>query len=66
MFDVYLSNRRDLLVLSKGLPFPLADTSVKWRKRRKKVFSVSKEIRAAIDRQGYYVRRASDLRAKAR
>lgn len=64
MFDVYLSNRRDLLVLNKGFPIPLTDTSVKWRKTKKRVFSVSAEIRSAIQRQGYYVRRVDEFRMK--
>jgi hypothetical protein len=64
MFDVYLSNRRDLLVLNKGFPIPLTDTSVKWRKAKKRVFSVSEEIRSAIQKQGYYVRRVDEFRMK--
>jgi uncharacterized protein YcgL (UPF0745 family) len=64
MFDVYLSNRRDLLVLNKGFPIPLIDTSVKWRKAKKRVFSVSEEIRSAIERQGYYVRRVDEFKLK--
>jgi uncharacterized protein YcgL (UPF0745 family) len=64
MFDVYLSNRRDLLVLNKGFPIPLTATSVKWRKTRKRVFSVSEEIRAAIERQGYYVRRVDKFKMR--
>jgi hypothetical protein len=45
MFDVYLSNRRDLLVVRKGFLIPLGDRSAKWRKSKKRVVSVSEEIR---------------------
>jgi len=59
MLEVYLSDRRDLLVIEKGTPLPLIAASGKW-KRRKKVTRVSFEIESAIQRQGYYVRRISD------
>jgi hypothetical protein len=45
MFDVYLSNRRDLLVVRKGFLIPLGDRSAKWRKSKKRIVSVSEEIR---------------------
>ena len=61
MFDVYLSNRRDLLVVRKGFLIPLADKPTKWRKRKKKVVSVSDEIRQAVATQGYYMRKVRDL-----
>ena len=64
MFDVYLNNRRDLLVVRKGLPIPLGRAPGKWRKSKKKVVKVSDEIRSAVQRQGYYVRKLSDLRLK--
>jgi hypothetical protein len=35
MFDVYLSDRRDLLVVRKGFPIPLGDASGRWRKTKK-------------------------------
>jgi hypothetical protein len=54
MFDVYLNDRRDLLVVGKGLPTPPG----KWRKSNKKrVIKVSDEIRSAVQGQGYYVRK---------
>ena len=56
MFDVYLNNRRDLLVVRKGFPVPSADASGRWRKR-KKVLSVSDEIRLAVQSRGYYMRK---------
>ena len=61
MFDVYINGRRDLLVVREGLPIPLADASGKWRKKKKAV-SVSEEIKLAVQRQGYYVRRLKELR----
>ena len=56
MFDVYLNHRRDLLVVPKGFPIPIGDVPGRWRKR-KKVLSVSAEIRLAVQNQGYYVRK---------
>jgi hypothetical protein len=61
MFDVYLSNRRDLLVVRKGFLIPLGDKPTKWRKRKKKVVSVGDEIRQAVATQGYYMRKVRDL-----
>ena len=57
MFDVYLSDRRVLLVVRKGFSIPLDDASSRWRKSKKRVISVSDEISLAIHRQGYYMRR---------
>lgn len=62
MFDIYLNNRRDLLVVRKGLPFPLAGPSYKWRKSKKRVVMVSEEIRQAVQRQGYYLRTLKALK----
>ena len=61
MFDVYLSYRRDLLIVRKGSSLPIS-VSGRWRKRKRKVISVSGEIRSAIERQGYYMRKVSDLK----
>jgi hypothetical protein len=61
MFDVYLSDRRNLLVVRKGFPIPLDDAAGRWRKSKKRVASVSEEIRLAVQRQGYYMRRLRDL-----
>jgi hypothetical protein len=58
MFDVYLNDRRDLLVVRKGLPIPFAGG---WRKKKKAV-SVSQEIRLAVQRQGYYIRKLKDIK----
>jgi hypothetical protein len=62
MFEVYLNDRRNLLVVQKGTPLPLDAVSGKWRKTKKKVLRVSDEIRCAVQRQGYYVRKLSDAR----
>jgi len=61
MFDVYLSDRRDLLIVRKGSSLPIS-TSGRWRKRKRKVVNVSGEIRSAIETQGYYMRKVSDLK----
>ena len=63
MFDVYLNERRDLLVVSKGLPIP-THKSGRWRKSKKKVLKVSDEIKSAVQRQGYYLRKVRDLPIK--
>ena len=62
MFDVYLNGRRDLLVVRRGFPIPPNDASGRWRKRKRRVASVSEEIRRVVQRQGYYMRKLSDLR----
>ena len=61
MFDVYLNQGRDLLVVSKGFPIPTQHKLGRWRKSRKRVLKVSDEIRSAVQREGYYVRKLSDL-----
>ena len=58
MFEVYLNERRDLLVLEKGTPVPVIRAAGKWRKK-KGVFKVSDEIRCAVQSQGYYLRKLS-------
>lgn len=60
MFDMYLNNRRDLLVVRKGLPIPPADASGRWRKKKRAV-SVSEEISRAVQKQGYYMRKMTPL-----
>ena len=55
LFEVYLNDRRDLLVVEKGTPLPHIGASGKWRKK-KGVLKVSDEIRSAVQRQGYYMR----------
>jgi hypothetical protein len=60
MFDVYLNDRGDLLVVRKGLTLSLlGDGSARWRKK-KRVVSVSDEICRAVQNQGYYIRKRKD------
>ncbi len=61
MFDVYINDRRDLLVLRKGFPLPSIGPSDRWRKR-KRATSVSEEIRLAVQDRGYYRRKVKDLK----
>jgi hypothetical protein len=61
MVDVYLSDKRDLLVVKKGFPMPLLGAPGKWRKSKKRVIKVSDEIRSALQREGYYMRKLRDL-----
>ncbi|CUT12697.1 hypothetical protein BF49_3777 [Bradyrhizobium sp.] len=61
MFDVYLNDRRDLLVVRNGLPIPFHEVSGKWRKK-KKVTAVSQDIKLVVQRQGYYMRKLTDFK----
>ena len=61
MFDVYLNAKRDLLVERTGLPIPPPDASGRWRKM-KKVASVSEDIKLAVQKQGYYMRKLTDFK----
>ena len=63
MFDVYLNIKRDLLVVRNGLPIPLPDASGRWHKK-KKVASVSEDIKLAVQRQGYYLRKLTDFKKR--
>jgi hypothetical protein len=63
MFDVYLNDKRDLLVVRNGLPIPLSDASGRWRKK-KKVVSVSEDIKLAVQTQGYYRRKLTDFKKR--
>jgi uncharacterized protein YcgL (UPF0745 family) len=65
MFDVYLNDRRDLAVVRKGLSIPLGHRTAKWRKSKKRVVSVSEEIRQAVEKQGYYLRKLRMFRNNA-
>ena len=58
--DVYLSARRDLLVVKKGFPIPRAVVVGSWRKSKRRVAKVSEEIRSALEKQGYYMRKLRD------
>jgi hypothetical protein len=43
------------------LSIPLGGKSERWRKSKKRVMKVSEEIRLAIQRQGYYMRKRKGL-----
>ena len=58
--DVYLSPRRDLLVVKKGFPIPPVAAPGSWRKCKKRVVKVSEEIRSALQMKGYYMRKLRD------
>ena len=58
MFDVY-SNMSVICWLCEGMPIPLPDASGRWRKK-KKVASVSEDIKLAVQRQGFYMRKLTD------
>nr|MCK7667321.1 hypothetical protein [Bradyrhizobium sp. 2S1] len=60
MFDVQLNHKRDLLVVRQGSSIPLGFTSGRWQKRKRRVPSVSDEIKSK--RQGYYMRKRSELK----
>jgi hypothetical protein len=62
MFDVYLNDKRDLLVVRKGLTIPELG-SARWRKKKTAV-SVSDEISRAVQKQGYYIRKRKDARPR--
>jgi hypothetical protein len=66
MFEIYFNHKHDLLVLSKGTPIPAFGSPSKWRKSKKRVSKVSDEIKLAVERQGYYVRRWRDIKARTR
>ena len=59
MFDVF--TKRNLLVVRNGLPIP--DASGRWRKM-KKIARVSDDIKLAVQRQGYYMRKLTDFKKR--
>jgi len=62
MFDVYLNEKRDrLLVVPKGQPIPNIGNSGRWRKKKGAV-AVSDEIKLALQRDGFYWRRRAEHR----
>nr|WP_271567217.1 hypothetical protein [Bradyrhizobium sp. CCBAU 11386] len=60
MFDVYVNDKHDLLVIPQGSPLPVA--LGKWRKTKTRMASVSHEIRSAVQNQGCYLRKLCDPR----
>jgi hypothetical protein len=64
MFDIYLSSRRDqLLVVTRGDRIPAAVDGFKWQKRRA-AFSVSAEIKAMVKKDGFYARKLIKSKAE--
>lgn len=62
MFDVYLNEKRDrLLVVAKGQPIPAIGNSGRWRKKKAAV-AVSDEIKLALQIDGFYWRRRAERR----
>jgi hypothetical protein len=61
MFDVYLNSGRDLLVVRRGWPIPLGGRSGRWCKSKKRVVMVSEEIRLAVQKHGYCMRKLKAL-----
>ena len=62
MFDVYLNEKRDrLLVVAKGQPIPDIGSPGRWRKKKTAV-AVSDEIKLALQRDGFYWRRLAEHR----
>jgi hypothetical protein len=59
--DVYLSTKRDLLIVRKGSPKPPVMALGSWRKSKRRVTRVSDEIWSALEGQGYYMRNLRDL-----
>ena len=63
MFDVYLNEKRDrLLVVARGQPIPIIGNSGGWHKKKRAV-AVSDEIKLALQRDGFYWRRRAEHRA---
>ena len=50
------------MVVAKGGVIPVAGTSARWPKKKRKVVTVSDEIRLAVQRDGYYRRRLGEVR----
>jgi len=57
MFDVYINDKRELLVVSSGSKQVIPVQAAKWRKRKKRVKKVSVEIALSIKSKGFYLRR---------
>jgi hypothetical protein len=57
MFDVYLNEKRDrLLVIARAQPIPVVENAGRWRKK-KGTLAVSDEIKPAVRRDGFYCRK---------
>jgi hypothetical protein len=67
MFDVYLNEKRDrLLVIARGQPIPAIENAGRWRKK-KATATVSDEIKSNVQRDGFYwrkLRKSNSLQSK--
>ena len=67
MFNVYLNEKRDrLLVIARGQPIPVIESAGRWRKKKATV-AVSDEIKTAVQRDGFYwrsLRKSNSLLSK--
>ena len=67
MFDVYLNEKRDrLLVIARGQLIPVIDKAGRWRKKKSTV-SISDEIKTAVQKHGFYwrsLRKSNSLQSK--
>jgi hypothetical protein len=63
MFDVYVSDKRDLLIVPKGTIPPREASTRCWRKTKKRLVSVSAEIARAVERYGYYRRKLGEFKS---
>jgi hypothetical protein len=62
MFEIYLNGKHDrLLVIEKGRPIPIIESSGHWRKKKRAV-AVSDEIKLALQKDGFYSRRLAENR----
>jgi hypothetical protein len=59
MYDVYLNKRKELLVVAQGFSVP-SELGGNWRKKKRAARSVSEEIKAAIQTDGYYRRKLAN------
>jgi hypothetical protein len=63
MYDVYLNRRNDLLVVPRGSSIP-SEMAGSWRKKKRRVRSVSETIRQDVQRRGYHRRRLIESRSE--
>ncbi|WGR73320.1 MULTISPECIES: hypothetical protein [unclassified Bradyrhizobium] len=64
MFDLYVNDSDELLVVPQGARPPIIGSFGKWRKKKTRVTSVSQEIRSVVQKQGHYIRKRSDSRKR--
>jgi hypothetical protein len=68
MFNVYLNQKRDrLLVIPRGRPIPVIESAGRWLKKKGTV-AISEEIKSAIQRDGFYwrkLRKSNSLQSNA-